>query len=206
MKEWLLVSASNMMSCFRQTFRECTLLGSDIKHTHLHPRLPKRSIQTITILKKKKKKGRRSTKSLLHLLRVLLSAQSGGLPLSTQRDRLVRTLTLHVHVHQVGPRRRAAAVRRAQRAVAAAARRRAQCLGEGAQLPGVGSDPGRGRPGPGGELQRFGPLQGADEAVGVRVGHRGCRGFASMWDGVDGGGVWEAGDDPTILSSWWRQM
>lgn len=30
MKEWLPVSASNMTPCFRQTFRECTLLGSDI--------------------------------------------------------------------------------------------------------------------------------------------------------------------------------
>lgn len=131
-----------------------------------------------------------------------MSAQSGGLSLSTQRDRLVRTLTLHVHVHQVGPRRRDAAVRRAQRAFAAAARRRALRPGEGAQLPGVGSDPGRGGPRPGGELQRFGPLQGADEAVSVGVGHRGRRGFASMWDRVDGGGVGEAGNVPTILTSW----
>lgn len=134
-----------------------------------------------------------------------MAAQSGSLPLSAQRDRLVRTLTLHVHVHQVGPRAGGAALRRARRAVAAAARRRAQRPRQGAQLPGVGSDPGRGGPRPRGELQRFGPLQGADEAVGVRVGHRRRRGFAPMWDRVDGGGVGEAGDDPAVLSSCWRE-
>lgn len=96
MREWLLVSASNMMSCFRQTFRECTLLGSDIKHTHFHPRPAKQAIMTIIILKKEEKKKHIVAASSL---RVLLSAQSGGLPLSTQRDRLVRTLSLHVHVH-----------------------------------------------------------------------------------------------------------
>lgn len=45
-----------------------------------------------------------NTKKKAVLLRVLLSAQSGSLPLSTQRDSLVLTLPLHVHVHQVGPR------------------------------------------------------------------------------------------------------
>lgn len=135
-------------------------------------------------------------------LRVLLSTQSGSLPLSTQRDRVVRTLTLHVHVHQVGSRRRRAAVSWTQGAVAAAARRRAERPGEGAQLPGVGSDPGWGGPRPGGKLQRFGPLQGADEAENIRVGDRRCRGFTSMRDWVDSGGVREAGDVQGVLCPW----
>lgn len=123
-----------------------------------------------------------------------MSTQSGRLPLSTQRDSVVQTLALHVHVHQVGPRRRSAAVPRTQGAVTAAARRRAEGPGERAQLPGVGSHLGWGGPRPGRELQSFGPLQGADEAESVGDGDRRGGSFTPMGDWEDGGGVGEAGD------------
>lgn len=115
---------------------------------------------------------------------------------------MVRALALHVHVHQVGPRGgggAGAAVPRAEGAVAAAARRRAERPGQRAQLPGVGSHPGRGGPRSGGELQRLGSLQGADEAERERVGEGRRRGFASMGDREDGGGVGEAGDFQGVL-------
>lgn len=123
-----------------------------------------------------------------------MSTQSGRLPLSTQRDSVVQTLALHVHVHQVGPCRRSAAVSRTQGAVTAAARRRAEGPGERAQLPGVGSHPGRGGPWPGRELKRFGPLQGANEAESIGDGDRGSRSFAPMGYWEDAGGFREAGD------------
>lgn len=135
-------------------------------------------------------------------LRVLLSTQSGRLQLSTQRDSVVRTLALHVHVHQVGSRSAGAAVPRTERAVAAAARRRAQGPRERAQLPGVGSHPGRGGPWPGGELQRLGSLQGADEAERIRFGDRWSGGFTPMRDWEDGGGVGKAGDVQGVLCTW----
>lgn len=132
--------------------------------------------------------------------RVLLSTQSGTLPLSTQRDSLVRTLALHVHVHQArsrGAGAAGAAVPRAEGAVAAAARRRAEGPGEGAQLPGVGSHPGG--PRPGGELQRLGSLKRADEAVRNRVRDRWSRGFTAMGDREDDGGVGQPGDVQGVL-------
>lgn len=107
---------------------------------------------------------------------------------------MVQTLALHVHVHQVGPRGAGAAVPRTEGAVTAAARRRAECAGERAQLPGVGSHPGRGGPRPGGELQRLGPLQWADEAERVRVRDRRSGGFTPMGDWKEGRGVRETRD------------
>lgn len=107
---------------------------------------------------------------------------------------MVQTLALHVHVHQVGPCGAGAAVARTERAVTAAARRRAEGPGERAQLPRVGSHPGRGGPWPGGELQCLGSLQRADEAERIHVGDRRSGGFTPMGNWEDGGGLREAGD------------
>lgn len=146
-------------------------------------------------------------------LRVLLSTQSCRLQLPTQRDGGVRTLALHVHVHQVGPGGASAAVARTERTVAAAARRRAQGPRERAQLPGVRSYPSRGGPRPGGKLQRLGSLQGADEAESVRVGDGRSGSFTPMGDWEDGGGVREARDVQGVVCTfihcevypWWRR-
>lgn len=145
-----------------------------------------------------------NTKKKAVLLRVLLSAQSGSLPLSTQRDSLVLTLPLHVHVHQVGPRGAGAgaAVAWTERAVAAASRRRAQGPGERAQFPGVGSHLGRGGTRPGGELQRLGSLQRADEAEMLLVRDRWSGGFTPMRDREEDGGVGEARDVQGVECTW----
>lgn len=132
-------------------------------------------------------------------LRVLLSAHSGRLQLSTQRDSVVQTLAFHIHVHQVGPRCTGAAVPRAKRAVTAAARRRAQSPGDGAQLPGVRSHPGWGGPRSWRKLQGLGSLQGADEAERMWVKDRWSGSFATMRNREDGGGVRETRDVQGVL-------
>lgn len=111
----------------------------------------------------------------------MLSTQSGRLQLSTQRDRGVQILALHIHVHEVGPHcARAAAVPRTEGAVAAAAWRGAQGPGQRTQLP--GSYPDRRGPWTGGELQSLGPLRGANGAIRIQVGYRRGGSFAAMGD------------------------
>lgn len=152
-----------------------------------------KSLSECTLLSNVPDQVQMQERGLLPSQQVRLSTQSGRLPLPTQGDGGVCALALRVQVHQGGPRCAGAAVPRAQGAVAAAAGRRAEGPGQRVQLPGVGP-PGGGGPRTGGELQRLGSLQGADEGEGSRVRDGRSGGLTPLGDREDDGGLREAGD------------